>query len=170
MSSCCRVCWSVFQMAWTWDAAPPVQVLRRLEEEELSHLKAEGVTFLGTHVQRRATPEVTSVDVGSVTQKVPQDQVVVGRRGNLKSRLYANTHTRSSSHVLNTTPRLIVPGRCVLLSRARHVQPFWAPARTRGHVCPEPPRCEEPCKCKAGQHETSRDRTAITPTWVLLAR
>lgn len=55
-----------------------------------SHLKAEHVTFLGTNVQRRATPEVTSVDVGSVSQKVTDDQVVVGRHGDLKSCLHTH--------------------------------------------------------------------------------
>lgn len=153
-------------MVWRWEAAAPLRGLRRPEEEEEeSHLKAEGVAFLGAHVQRRATPEVMSVDVGPLTQEVPHDQVVVGRHGDLESCLHAHarTHTRSRLHVLNTTARLIVPGRCALSSRARRVQPFWAPARRRGRVCPERRRCEEPCKSKAGQDETQ-------PTWLLLAR
>lgn len=51
------------------------------------------MTFVGTNVQRGATPEVTSVDAGSVRQEVPHDQVVVGRRGDLKSRLRTRTRT-----------------------------------------------------------------------------
>lgn len=35
-----------------------------------------------------------SVDVGSVTQKVPHHQVIVGRRGDLKSCLHTQTRSR----------------------------------------------------------------------------
>lgn len=45
------------------------------------------MTFLGTDVQRRATPKVLSVDVGSVGQKVLDDQVVVGGDSDVKGRL-----------------------------------------------------------------------------------
>lgn len=58
----------------------------RLPEEKssVSHLKAGEVTFLGTDVQRGATPKVPHVDIGSVSQKVLDDQVVVGGDGDLK--------------------------------------------------------------------------------------
>lgn len=62
----------------------------RLPEEKssVSHLKAGEVTFLGADVQRGATPKVPSVDVGSVGQKVLDDQVVVGGHSDLEGRLY----------------------------------------------------------------------------------
>lgn len=113
----------------------------------VSHLKAEDVTFLGTDVHRRATPKVTSVDVGSVSQKVLDDQVVVGGDGDLKGCL---CHTVPVSHFERQEQEGdgFLPVRCVLSSRARPVEPFSEPARMRGHVCHEQLQCEESCKWK----------------------
>lgn len=114
----------------------------------LSHLKAGEVTFLGTDVQRGSTPKVLSVDVGAVHQKVLDDQVVVGGDSDLKGRLY---HTVQFTLTLNRRREgdVFLPVLCALSSQARHTQPFSEPTHTRGHVCPERPQCEEPCKWKA---------------------
>lgn len=68
------------------------------EKSSGPYLKAGEMTFLGTDVQRRATPKVLSVDVGSVSQKVLDDQVVVDGDRDVKGCLYP--HGPVYAHVI----------------------------------------------------------------------
>lgn len=45
------------------------------------------MAFLGAHMQRRAPPQVPDVDLCSVTQKVGNDQVLIGGHRDLEGRL-----------------------------------------------------------------------------------
>lgn len=55
------------------------------------YLKTKKVSFLGTHMQRGASPEVSGVDLRSVSQQVLDNQVLIGGRGYLKSGLRTET-------------------------------------------------------------------------------
>lgn len=55
------------------------------------YLKTEKVAFLSTHMQRRASPEVSGVDLRSMCQQVLDNQVLIGGRCYLKSSLCTET-------------------------------------------------------------------------------
>lgn len=69
------------------DATPTEAITREDEDEDIAYQEGVHVTFLRTHVQRRAPPVVRGVDLWPQQEQVLDDQMLIGCNSYLQGTL-----------------------------------------------------------------------------------